>query len=57
MSDSAESAAGGGGLIAGSDAETLGDQAFRSEDLHGRKPEMTYGGALSFLRRRCPTAK
>lgn len=29
-----------------------GDQAFRSTDLHGRWPEMTYGGALSFLRRR-----
>ncbi len=29
-----------------------GDQAFRSGDPHGRWPEMTYGGALSFLRRR-----
>ena len=29
-----------------------GDQAFRSDRLHGREPEMTYGGALSFLRRR-----
>lgn len=29
-----------------------GDQAFRNPDLHGRWPEMTYGGALSFLRRR-----
>ncbi|HSF95641.1 MAG TPA: agmatinase [Thermohalobaculum sp.] len=29
-----------------------GDQAFRSDDLHGHWPEMTYGGALSFLRRR-----
>lgn len=52
MSDSAEPAAGGGGLIAGAAAEALGDQAFRSDELHGRKPEMTYGGALSFLRRR-----
>ncbi|EAR49722.1 agmatinase [Oceanicola granulosus HTCC2516] len=31
---------------------TTGDQAFRREDLLGRWPEMTYGGALSFLRRR-----
>jgi len=30
----------------------LGDQAFRNQALHGRWPEMTYGGALSFLRRR-----
>lgn len=29
-----------------------GDQAFRSDSLYGREPEMTYGGALSFLRRR-----
>lgn len=29
-----------------------GDQAFRKTDLLGRQPEMTYGGALSFLRRR-----
>lgn len=29
-----------------------GDQAFRKEDDTGRWPEMTYGGALSFLRRR-----
>ncbi|GAB6053736.1 agmatinase [Magnetospira thiophila] len=28
-----------------------GDQAFRKADLLGRHPEMTYGGALSFLRR------
>lgn len=28
-----------------------GDQAFRSRDAHARWPEMTYGGALSFLRR------
>ncbi len=52
MSDAGESSSGGGGLIAGSGAETVGDQAFRSEDLRGRLPEMTYGGALSFLRRR-----
>ncbi|MEX2455364.1 MAG: agmatinase [Rhodospirillaceae bacterium] len=29
-----------------------GDQAFLKQDVHGRWPEMTYGGALSFLRRR-----
>ncbi|NQV57546.1 MAG: agmatinase, partial [Rhodospirillales bacterium] len=29
-----------------------GDQAFRKTELLGRQPEMTYGGALSFLRRR-----
>ncbi len=29
-----------------------GDFAFRSDDNMGRWPEMTYGGALSFLRRR-----
>lgn len=29
-----------------------GDQAFRKSELLGRAPEMTYGGALSFLRRR-----
>ncbi len=29
-----------------------GDQAFRKQDVYGRWPEMTYGGALSFLRRR-----
>ena len=28
-----------------------GDQAFRSPRLAGRDPEMTYGGAVSFLRR------
>ncbi len=28
-----------------------GDQAFRRKDTHGRWREMTYGGALSFLRR------
>lgn len=29
-----------------------GDQAFRAEALLGRRREMTYGGALSFLRRK-----
>lgn len=29
-----------------------GDQAFRNDELYGRWPEMSYGGALSFLRRR-----
>ena len=29
-----------------------GDQAFRKEDPMGRWPEMTYGGVLSFLRRK-----
>jgi len=29
-----------------------GDQAFLRKNLLGRQPEMTYGGALSFLRRR-----
>jgi agmatinase len=29
-----------------------GDQAFRADDHRGRETEMTYGGALSFLRRR-----
>lgn len=29
-----------------------GDQAFRADSLYGRQPEMTFGGALSFLRRR-----
>ncbi|MDH3661093.1 MAG: arginase family protein, partial [Alphaproteobacteria bacterium] len=29
-----------------------GDRAFRADALRGRWPEMTYGGALSFLRRR-----
>jgi len=28
------------------------DQAFRAEDLNQRWPEMTYGGALSFMRRK-----
>jgi agmatinase len=31
---------------------TTGDQAFRAKSNHERWPEMTYGGALSFLRRR-----
>ena len=52
MSDAAEPPSGGGGLVAGADASDIGDQAFRSESLLGRLPEMTYGGALSFLRRR-----
>jgi agmatinase len=30
----------------------FGDQAMRKRDLLGRLPEMTYGGVLSFLRRR-----
>jgi len=30
----------------------VGDQAFRSGEMRGRFPEMTYGGALSFLRRK-----
>lgn len=29
-----------------------GDQAFRADSLYGRRPEMNFGGALSFLRRR-----
>ncbi len=29
-----------------------GDRAFRADTLRGRWPEMTYGGAMSFLRRR-----
>lgn len=32
--------------------EQAGDQAFRSEQITGRQPEMTYSGALSFLRRK-----
>ena len=32
--------------------DQLGDQAFRSSDNNARWLEMTYGGALSFLRRR-----
>lgn len=31
---------------------SAGDSAFRAESAHGRSAEMTYGGALSFLRRR-----
>ncbi|AMW35800.1 agmatinase [Haematospirillum jordaniae] len=31
--------------------QPVGDQAFRRQDPYGRWPEMTYGGALSFLRR------
>lgn len=30
----------------------LGDSAFLSKSLYGSQPEMTYGGALSFLRRK-----
>ncbi|MDA3919536.1 MAG: agmatinase [Salinisphaera sp.] len=29
-----------------------GDQAFHADSLYGRQQEMTYGGALSFMRRR-----
>ena len=32
--------------------KTLGDQAFRKNDLYGRWPELTHAGALSFLRRK-----
>lgn len=32
--------------------QSLTDQAFRSESLLGRSPEMTYSGALSFMRRK-----
>jgi len=32
--------------------ECLGDTAFTRESLYGTAPEMTYGGALSFLRRK-----
>ena len=32
--------------------EQYGDRAFRASELKGRAPEMTYGGALSFLRRK-----
>lgn len=31
--------------------QSSGDQAFRATSLYGRRAEMTYGGALSFLRR------
>ncbi|KKL83355.1 hypothetical protein LCGC14_1975560, partial [marine sediment metagenome] len=34
-----------------SDAQDQGDQAFRRAEPRGRWAEMTYGGALSFLRR------
>lgn len=30
----------------------LGDSAFMAKSLYGSQPEMTYGGALSFLRRK-----
>ncbi|MEM8796015.1 MAG: agmatinase [Pseudomonadota bacterium] len=33
-------------------AKRTGDQAFMKESAFGTEPEMTYGGALSFLRRR-----
>ena len=33
-------------------SKTLGDGAFRNHGLMGRRHEMTYGGALSFLRRK-----
>lgn len=32
--------------------DPLTDQAFRKQSLYGRAPEMTYSGALSFMRRR-----
>lgn len=32
--------------------DSIGDQAFAKDDPMGRWPEMTYGGALSFLRRK-----
>lgn len=44
------SGAGSKGIILMTDK--AGDFAFRSEEDLGRWPEMTYGGALSFLRRR-----
>ena len=31
--------------------KTVGDGAFRQEDLNSRSNDMTYSGALSFLRR------
>ena len=34
------------------DLSHLGDQAFRAKQITGREHEMTYAGALSFLRRR-----
>lgn len=33
-------------------SDASGDQAFRAQSPYGRRPEMTYGGALSFLRRK-----
>ncbi len=38
-------------LISNPASPASGDQAFRSRDPRARWPEMTYGGALSFLRR------
>ena len=32
--------------------KTVGDGAFRREDLNSRSNDMTYSGALSFLRRK-----
>ena len=32
--------------------KTVGDGAFRQEDLNSRSNDMTYSGALSFLRRK-----
>jgi agmatinase len=32
--------------------KALTDQAFRKKSLYGRNPEMTYSGALSFMRRK-----
>ena len=34
------------------DLKQAGDQAFRTNQVTGRQPEMTYSGALSFLRRK-----
>lgn len=34
------------------DTQNQGDQAFRKNSLYGRWPELTHGGALSFLRRK-----
>mgnify|MGYP001189709039 CR=1 FL=1 len=34
--------------------QTIGDRAFRQEDLNSRSSDMTYSGALSFLRRKYP---
>jgi len=38
-----------GGFMA---TDQHGDQAFRKTDLYGRWPELTFGGAVSFLRRK-----